>query len=594
MSSEHARRGVLLALVTAYLAYVFRLTSGQWLRMGLGDWIDPYFINSLLEDWRYSLTNLASPASPPVFFPVRGTLGYSHSLMLYAPVYLVARLWLDPLMAYTATLFTIVEIGTLSLYVAFRRFVGLGFVESLLGVAVFATSGNVINGATGVWSQRASIFLLPPILLLALRARTARGWRRTMGLGCSALLAVSLFTQDIYTGLLTAIIVGLLGAGARRILGWPRAGIRITLWRREPAPIDARRRAAAIAAAVVVALSLAVALQHTFGDLRHRHPGRALAVAAIAAVACELLRGGTRDRVRVTDPAAVSDLAAVSAGALGGVVIFVSMYAGAFVQHPRFPAEELLEHLTPLTQIPFDSGRTVVMIGVLAAAAWLPWLRLSRQVRLCSLWFVLATVVVLAIPVRSGDIGLWKYLSEAVPGFAAIRDPRRIQYPFELAAALGIGLFIAQLPRGSWPRRAVFAFVLIVIVVKWNRERFDYERPREMFERFVEAPIAIDPSCRSFFVTHARSAAYTSRSTNKWALYANDASFIATAYRLPTLNGYSAWTPPDWHLFNPEDSDYPSGVARWIALNRLEHVCELDIERRTMTPYTAGSPGVPR
>ena len=83
----------------------------------------------------------------------------------------------------------------------------------------------------------------------------------------------------------------------------------------------------------------------------------------------------------------------------------------------------------------------------------------------------------------------------------------------------------------------------------------------------------------------AESAAYRSRSPNTWALYANDAAFIARRYALPTLNGYSAWTPPDWHLFNPEAPDYPAAVADWISLHRLEHVCALDIEGRTMTPF---------
>ena len=107
----------MLVLAATYLAYVFRLPSGIWLRMGLGDWIDPYFINSLLEQWRFSLTHFHSPASPPVFFPERGTLGYSHSLVFYAPIYSLARIWLHPFTAYTVTLLVVIAFGTLCLYV---------------------------------------------------------------------------------------------------------------------------------------------------------------------------------------------------------------------------------------------------------------------------------------------------------------------------------------------------------------------------------------------------------------------------------------------------------------------------------------------
>jgi hypothetical protein len=587
------RSVAILVTTVGYFAYVFRVPSGDWLRMGLGDWIDPYFINSLLEHWFYSVRHLTSPASRPVYFPVRGTLGYSHSLVLYAPFYTVARLWLHPFTAYTATLFTVMVLGTLSLYVIFRRFAGLGFVEALVCTAVFATSGNVVNGPTGVWSQRASIFLVPPILLIGLWATARpRGRGRYAGLACSALFATSLLTQDIYTGLLTAVIAALLLVGARLILHWPRFGVRVTIWRRVRARSSPARRYAMWTSLVVMLIALVWAWVHRFNSLfgigfvvYHHHPGRALAVAGIAAVAFELIRGGPHDRIAVTDRTALSDLAALSFGTLAGFVGFVWMYAGAYSQFHGFPTQELLEHLTPFTLVPFDSGRSLVIVFVLSAAAWLPWLSLPRRIRLCALWFVLVTLVVLVIPVRIGDVALWKYVSDELPGFAAIRDPRRIQYPFELAAALALGLFIGQLSRGAWIRHAALAFVLIVVVVKWNAETFGYERPRAAFRQFVEAPIGIDPSCHSFFVTRAASTTYTSRSPNAWALYGNDAAFIATRSSLPTLNGYSAWAPPDWRLFNPEDPGYPAAVADWISLHHLEHVCALDIEHRTMTPF---------
>jgi hypothetical protein len=608
-ASPLTRGTVLLALSTIYLAYVFRLPTGEWRRMGLGDWLDPYFINALLEHWRYSVTHLTSPASPPVFFPVRGTLGYSHSLMLYAPFYVVARLWLHPFIAYTVTLFAIIEIGTACLYVLFRRFVGLTFAESLIVVAVFATSGNVINGATGVWSQRASIFLVPPILLLGLwSTRCAHGRLRWVGLAASGALGASLFTHDIYTGLLTAVVAVPLVIGARLILSWPRPAIRITLYRRQALPMTVARRSLAIGALVVMILSLAIAWQHKYGDIRHRHPGRALAVAAIALALFELARGGTRDRVATTNPSAVSDAAALTAGVLAGVVFFVWVYSPAFSQYQGFPAQDLLNQMrsldpdrwrqmltSPGMLVPYDTGRTVAMVFVVGAAAWLPWLGIPRRIRLYALWFMMVTVVLLAVPVRVGGIALWSYAFETLPGFSAIRDPRRIQYPFELAAALGIALLVAQFPRASLRRRSVTLLVLVVVLAKWNWERFDYERPFDSFRQFVEAPIFVDSSCRSFFVKRAESLAYLSRSKG-WATYASDAAFIATRTSIPTLNGYSAWTPPDWHLFNPQDSDYLPGVAQWVSLNGLEHVCELDIDRRTMMPRsaTAASAALPR
>jgi hypothetical protein len=131
-------------------------------------------------------------------------------------------------------------------------------------------------------------------------------------------------------------------------------------------------------------------------------------------------------------------------------------------------------------------------------------------------------------------------------------------------------------------------FIAVVIALTWNPERFAYERPIEAFERWVDYPIAVDPACRSFFIKKA-SAAYMSRSAHMGGLYGTDAEFIAMKYAVPTLNGFSAWEPSDWHLRDPLIPDYRSGTDDWIARNHLYGVCELDIDRRTMTPYQGPS-----
>ena len=175
-AAEWARAPIVLAVSALYFACVFRLPDDTLLRSGLGDWVDPYFINFLLEHWHHSIRSLADATSPPMYFPVRGTLGYSHGLILYVPFYMAVRPFLHPFQAYNVTLFLVLETGALCLYLIFRRFVGLGFVESLLLSAFFFSSPNVVNGGTGVWSQRASVFLIPPVLLTALvSAGMARG-----------------------------------------------------------------------------------------------------------------------------------------------------------------------------------------------------------------------------------------------------------------------------------------------------------------------------------------------------------------------------------------------------------------------------------
>jgi len=97
----------------------------------------------------------------------------------------------------------------------------------------------------------------------------------------------------------------------------------------------------------------------------------------------------------------------------------------------------------------------------------------------------------------------------------------------------------------------------------------------------VEAPIDIDPRCRSFFIK-AASPEYKSRFTNMWTMSNIDAMFISLNHQLPTLNGYSAWQPEDWNLMNPPEPEYEDRARAWIANHHLVGVCALDIDARTM------------
>ena len=75
--------------------------------------------------------------------------------------------------------------------------------------------------------------------------------------------------------------------------------------------------------------------------------------------------------------------------------------------------------------------------------------------------------------------------------------------PYELAAVLLLALVVARVP--AWSIFRVLAGVLLCFlpVTERNPERFDFLRPIDTFTRWVEAPIDVDQSCRSFFIKPA-------------------------------------------------------------------------------------------
>ena len=99
------------------------------------------------------------------------------------------------------------ETGIICLYVLLRR-LKLSFVEALLLTVFFFSSPNVINGATGIWAQRLSVFLIPPILLLLKVAIERRVGAIAVGAACvTGLLATLLYAQDVYTAHFASLLL---------------------------------------------------------------------------------------------------------------------------------------------------------------------------------------------------------------------------------------------------------------------------------------------------------------------------------------------------------------------------------------------------
>ena len=88
---------------------------------------------------------------------------------------------------------------------------GLGLIEAVALSALFVTSSNVINGGTSIWSQTASVFLVPPILvILEASIRRANGPLTISLAWLSGLFGGLLLAQDYYTGAFAALLLLLL------------------------------------------------------------------------------------------------------------------------------------------------------------------------------------------------------------------------------------------------------------------------------------------------------------------------------------------------------------------------------------------------
>jgi hypothetical protein len=590
----HALAALVLAL--GYFSYVFQISEHGFWDSGLGDWGDPYFINFLLEHWYTSVTRLTDPTSPPMYFPVTGTLGYSHGLILYAPVYIAARVALDPFQAHNVTLLIVLVSGSVSLYLVLRHFFHLRFTEALLLTFFFCSSRNVINHATSIWSQTASVFLIPSILVIACgAARMPAGKARRARAALAGLLCTLLFTQEFYTAhfalffVTVACTVWLIVEKHR-----PISSSIVGRWRQEPR-IDVR--IAAVLAVVAGAWTLGLLISGggviTVAGVAISSRGwRRPALLTLIALGVLLYRRG-RPRFEIPFGTGSRWIQPFSVGAALGFGVFLWTYLPSILEHPGYGLDQLM--LTPHdpSRSPglnfvralgvYDSLRPFYFAFLIGSLACLPWVKLEKTVRVYCGAFLVLSLIVLVVPVRFGTFSVWTAFFHPFPGFSAIRDPKRIIPLYELCLVLLAALLMTRFPRRSRFRVLVSGIVLVLLVLDWNREVFIFRRASADFRRWVEQPIDVDPACRSFFIKDA-SAAYTSRWDYFRTLYSVDAMFVSLEYSIPTLNGYSGWDPPEWRLFQPHQRDYRQVVSDWIGRYHLTGTCEFDIERRTMRP----------
>jgi hypothetical protein len=450
---------------------------------------------------------------------------------------------------------------------------------------------------TGIWAQRLSVFLIPPILLLLVVAIERRTGAIAVGLsGICGLLATLLYAQDVYTAHFASLLVACGMVAVLAVDGRLKPAM-LTFWRAQ-------------SGASLAALVLAVGAGgwawtigtfggfelHVFGMKIASHAWRRPAWLALIASLAWLWMNRRIIRAHAPLPIHNPWLAGFAIGAVAGTAIVAWMYLGAFLEHRAFPEDQLLNSLLPVGALSwsrpgeaiqalrgYETMRPFVLVVALTCLAWVPWLGVERRLRRYWLGMLAVAALVFLIPLRFGDVSVWRILTEPLLGFGVIRDPKRIIYVYELALVVGITLLIAPLPQRATYRRVATALIVLLLATTWNREVFSYARPIETFQRWVAAPIAVDRACRSFYIKGA-SDTYMARSDHKWTLYGVDAMFVAFALGLPTLNGYSAWAPEGWDLYNPQEATYPEHVTRWINQRHLTGVCELDIETRVMRP----------
>jgi hypothetical protein len=510
----------------------------------LGDLGDSRLNITILEHWRAVVHRQAHLRSPDFYWPQRGVLGYSDSLFLFVLPYLLGRsVGMDPYLAFEVAVILLKAIGFFSMLWLLRDFLEVSRTVAIVGSVLFTLSNLYFISA--FHAQLVAVVFVPLLAAFACAGwRSYSGGRRNLGYVCAGslglLLALVLFTS-FYIGWFTILAAGV---------------------------------------AIMCALLLQIVRAHNLSPLsqltqalRVKGPLCAMAVLGFAVAIVPFLytylptlkeTGGRSFQDNLISSSQPIDLVNVGQGnwVWGHTLNAVRL---ALAHRPMLPAEN-------------QRGWPPVTLGLLGAGLLLVFAAPGnrRRASLLSVSFLACWLLSLNVGGRS----LWWLVFEFVPGGSAIRAPARLNLVLNVFAVAVVCLVLNELKnrKSRFARASFWALSLFVIVEQINTD------PNSAIRRHSEIAIfnhirPVPSACASFFLTDPLQGERTIDAFNQM-----DAMLIARLKNLPTLNGYSGWTPPLWDL-NTLDPDYLKRVKQWaVAKHVTAGLCQLDLQEGSWTP----------
>ena len=228
-----------------------------------------------------------------------------------------------------------------------------------------------------------------------------------------ASMALLLFVQDFYTAQFTGFFAALFFVAyiaiERGWSGWSMGGIGVAGAQPEVAADCGRRGDRGTRVGPPDLHVRRCRVLHLWSAVASHNWRRPALIGLTGLLAFVFLRGG----IRVVTPVEFADrwFAAVTLGALAGAATFLWIYLEPYSQFGSFSEEDLARALIRKDSARwrtvsgfvrdnqfFETMRAYVLVAVVAALAWVPWLNRDRTARWRGLWFAAVSLLVFFVP----------------------------------------------------------------------------------------------------------------------------------------------------------------------------------------------------
>jgi len=545
------RIAALLIALLSVIAIVYRVPILTGFAYTTGHELDGIIATSLIEHWWNVFRGEAHWATVNYFAPHSQTLGYNDGYLLFGVIHSLFRLLgADPFLAAEFAIWGLRAIGFIAFWGLAHRALNLPFWAALAGATLFTLSSSAYLQSQHI--QLLSISLAPLLAWWLINA-WSQFYKGSIIQGYSyafsaillyALWLLSAFYMAWFFALFSLILIATTSS-----LAWPL--VKNGLVHSITSPWRTRLLVITVAGAIAALPFLWIYLP----KVRET--------------------GGHSFESALTFMLTPGDLLNIGEHNILWGWLF-SQWKAALDLNPD-NNHELLVGFPP-----------IFLLGTLLIGGWL----LLRHRHQHPLWasLALACFVSLILIVRVGDISLWWFIWQGVPGANGLRAVARYAIFLMLPLCL---LWSFTLPHLA--RYYSVALCLPLVAWLWAEQltlNINAEVPRSSYLQDTTNASAPPAQCNQFFVTNRRdSDRHIDTATLFGNLYPHNvaAMYFSEFWNLRTLNGFSTFNPPKWDFaYLPEDS-YRYRVRDYVAHHEMvDGLCSFDLSALTWntTPFS--------
>ena len=149
----------------------------------------------------------------------------------------------------------------------------------------------------------------------------------------------------------------------------------------------------------------------------------------------------------------------------------------------------------------------------------------------------------------------------------------------QLVLVFPILLLVCYKVAKSLSTRSAFLIVSLILVIgEFNHPYLNFDRAQESARiNVVKTPPS---NCETFFVSsYPDQGSITGWSEWINATYPHNvvAMMLSVKYQVPTINGFTSFTPPDWNFAYYDRDAYLKNIREYIKTHRLTGVCEVNL-----------------